>query len=87
MPAMSVLTIDSRQLVTQFNMLLIKINQKFPNELVLFSTTLSIYITQVDFSLHFCLKVYTLVKSCWEEDPEKRPDFKKIESTLAKIFR
>lgn len=87
MPAISVLTIDSRWLVTQFNMLLIKINQKFPNELVLFSTTLSIFITQVDFSLNFCLKVYTLVKSCWDEDPEKRPDFKKIESTLAKIFR
>ncbi|KAL9854745.1 LOW QUALITY PROTEIN: guanylyl cyclase C [Geothlypis trichas] len=28
----------------------------------------------------------TLVENCWEEDPEKRPDFKKIESTLAKIF-
>uniref|UniRef100_A0A8C4UJ42 Guanylate cyclase n=1 Tax=Falco tinnunculus TaxID=100819 RepID=A0A8C4UJ42_FALTI len=32
------------------------------------------------------VEVYMLVKSCWEEDPEKRPDFKKIESTLAKIF-
>nr|XP_048288405.1 guanylyl cyclase C [Myodes glareolus] len=32
------------------------------------------------------LEVYLLVKNCWEEDPEKRPDFKKIESTLAKIF-
>uniref|UniRef100_A0A8B9U300 Guanylate cyclase n=1 Tax=Anas zonorhyncha TaxID=75864 RepID=A0A8B9U300_9AVES len=32
------------------------------------------------------MEVYTLVKSCWEEDPEKRPDFKKIESILAKIF-
>ncbi|XP_075791390.1 guanylyl cyclase C isoform X1 [Pelodiscus sinensis] len=32
------------------------------------------------------LEVYMLVKSCWEEDPEKRPDFKKIESTLGKIF-
>uniref|UniRef100_A0A8C6QNJ0 Guanylate cyclase n=1 Tax=Nannospalax galili TaxID=1026970 RepID=A0A8C6QNJ0_NANGA len=32
------------------------------------------------------LSVYLLVKSCWEEEPEKRPDFKKIESTLAKIF-
>nr|XP_033788716.1 heat-stable enterotoxin receptor [Geotrypetes seraphini] len=32
------------------------------------------------------LEVYILVKNCWEEDPEKRPDFKKIESTLAKIF-
>uniref|UniRef100_A0A8D2KZ63 Guanylyl cyclase C n=1 Tax=Varanus komodoensis TaxID=61221 RepID=A0A8D2KZ63_VARKO len=31
-------------------------------------------------------EVYLLVKSCWEEDPEKRPDFKKIEITLAKIF-
>ncbi|XP_077026272.1 guanylyl cyclase C isoform X2 [Tamandua tetradactyla] len=32
------------------------------------------------------LEIYLLVKSCWEEDPEKRPDFKKIENTLAKIF-
>ncbi|KAM9072161.1 guanylyl cyclase C isoform 3-T6 [Megaptera novaeangliae] len=32
------------------------------------------------------LEVYLLVKTCWEEDPEKRPDFKKIENTLAKIF-
>nr|XP_031299915.1 heat-stable enterotoxin receptor isoform X2 [Camelus dromedarius] len=32
------------------------------------------------------LEVYLLVKSCWEEDAEKRPDFKKIENTLAKIF-
>ncbi|XP_055136518.2 guanylyl cyclase C isoform X1 [Symphalangus syndactylus] len=32
------------------------------------------------------LEVYLLVKNCWEEDPEKRPDFKKIETTLAKIF-
>ncbi|NXG58069.1 GUC2C protein, partial [Hemiprocne comata] len=32
------------------------------------------------------MEVYTLVKSCWEEDPDKRPDFKKIENTLAKIF-
>ncbi|XP_067830322.1 guanylyl cyclase C-like [Heptranchias perlo] len=32
------------------------------------------------------LEVYGLIKSCWEEDPEKRPDFKRIEATLAKIF-
>ncbi|MBN3323433.1 GUC2C protein, partial [Atractosteus spatula] len=32
------------------------------------------------------LEVYVLVKSCWDEDPEKRPDFKKIESSLGKIF-
>ncbi|OXB73074.1 UNVERIFIED_CONTAM: hypothetical protein H355_006908 [Colinus virginianus] len=32
------------------------------------------------------MEVYTLVKNCWEEDPEKRPDFKKIENILAKIF-
>ncbi|KAJ8387578.1 hypothetical protein AAFF_G00152740 [Aldrovandia affinis] len=26
-----------------------------------------------------------LIKSCWDEDSERRPDFKKIESTLGKI--
>uniref|UniRef100_A0A8B9KNX9 Guanylate cyclase n=1 Tax=Astyanax mexicanus TaxID=7994 RepID=A0A8B9KNX9_ASTMX len=31
-------------------------------------------------------ELYVLIKSCWDEDPEKRPDFKKIESTLGKIF-
>lgn len=28
-----------------------------------------------------------LVKSCWDEDPEKRPDFKKVENCLGKIIR
>ncbi|KAJ8406660.1 hypothetical protein AAFF_G00295760 [Aldrovandia affinis] len=32
------------------------------------------------------LEVYTLIKSCWDEDPERRPDFKKVESCLGKIF-
>ncbi|XP_075430078.1 guanylyl cyclase C isoform X2 [Ascaphus truei] len=32
------------------------------------------------------IEVYVLVKNCWEEDPERRPDFKKIESSLAKMF-
>ncbi|KAJ8363341.1 hypothetical protein SKAU_G00121720 [Synaphobranchus kaupii] len=32
------------------------------------------------------LEVYTLIKSCWDEDPEKRPDFKKIEGRLGRIF-
>ncbi|KAJ7992602.1 hypothetical protein DPEC_G00280390 [Dallia pectoralis] len=31
-------------------------------------------------------ELYTLIKNCWEEDPEKRPDFKKIEGMLGKIF-
>ncbi|XP_062330275.1 guanylyl cyclase C [Osmerus eperlanus] len=32
------------------------------------------------------LEVFLLIKNCWDEDPEKRPDFKKIESSLGKIF-
>ena len=31
--------------------------------------------------------MYKLVRSSWDEDPEKRPDFKKIEITLGKIVR
>ncbi|KAL1246525.1 hypothetical protein QQF64_034659 [Cirrhinus molitorella] len=31
-------------------------------------------------------ELFVLIKSCWEEDPEKRPDFKRIEGTLGKIF-
>uniref|UniRef100_A0A3P8Q034 Guanylate cyclase n=1 Tax=Astatotilapia calliptera TaxID=8154 RepID=A0A3P8Q034_ASTCA len=30
--------------------------------------------------------LYTLIKNCWEEDPELRPDFKRIELTLGNIF-
>ena len=32
-------------------------------------------------------QLYMLIRSCWEEDPEKRPDFKKLEVCLGKIFR
>nr|XP_046271779.1 heat-stable enterotoxin receptor [Scatophagus argus] len=32
------------------------------------------------------VELYMLIKSCWDEDPERRPDFKKIEITLGKIF-
>ncbi|XP_018617460.2 heat-stable enterotoxin receptor-like isoform X1 [Scleropages formosus] len=32
------------------------------------------------------LEVYMLIKSCWDEDPERRPDFKRIEASLGKIF-
>ncbi|XP_035766700.1 heat-stable enterotoxin receptor-like [Neolamprologus brichardi] len=32
------------------------------------------------------LLLYTLIKNCWEEDPERRPDFKRIELTLGNIF-
>uniref|UniRef100_UPI0037E8CC1A guanylyl cyclase C n=1 Tax=Semicossyphus pulcher TaxID=241346 RepID=UPI0037E8CC1A len=31
-------------------------------------------------------EVYMLIKSCWEEDPEKRLDFKKVENCLGKII-
>lgn len=31
--------------------------------------------------------MYTLIKSCWDEDPEKRPDFRKVENSLGKIIR
>ncbi|KAM8824232.1 guanylyl cyclase C [Synchiropus picturatus] len=32
------------------------------------------------------MELYMLMKNCWDEDPERRPDFKKIEVTLGKIF-
>uniref|UniRef100_A0A3Q3JIQ0 Guanylate cyclase n=1 Tax=Monopterus albus TaxID=43700 RepID=A0A3Q3JIQ0_MONAL len=32
------------------------------------------------------IELYMLIKSCWDEDPERRPDFKKIEVALGKIF-
>ncbi|KAL6460635.1 hypothetical protein MHYP_G00306010 [Metynnis hypsauchen] len=32
------------------------------------------------------VEVFVLIKNCWDEDPEKRPDFKKIENILGKIF-
>ncbi|XP_023685582.1 guanylyl cyclase C-like isoform X2 [Paramormyrops kingsleyae] len=31
-------------------------------------------------------ELHGLIKNSWEEDPEKRPDFKKIESSLSKII-
>ncbi|XP_047426766.1 guanylyl cyclase C [Mugil cephalus] len=32
------------------------------------------------------VELYMLIKSCWDEDPERRPDFRRIELTLGKIF-
>uniref|UniRef100_A0A672RJB3 Guanylate cyclase n=1 Tax=Sinocyclocheilus grahami TaxID=75366 RepID=A0A672RJB3_SINGR len=34
----------------------------------------------------YFIHLFVLIKSCWEEDPEKRPDFKRIEGALGKIF-
>ncbi|KAM9844043.1 guanylyl cyclase C [Aulostomus maculatus] len=31
-------------------------------------------------------ELYMLIKNCWDEDPERRPDFKRIELSLGKIF-
>lgn len=39
------------------------------------------------FSLSLWIQLYMLIKNCWDEDPEKRPDFKRIEVSLGKIFR
>ncbi len=33
------------------------------------------------------LQVCMLIRNCWDEDPDRRPDFKKIENTLWKIVR
>ncbi|XP_029687683.1 heat-stable enterotoxin receptor-like, partial [Takifugu rubripes] len=33
------------------------------------------------------IELCMLISNCWDEDPERRPDFKKIELTLGKIFR
>ncbi|GCC36992.1 hypothetical protein chiPu_0015492 [Chiloscyllium punctatum] len=32
------------------------------------------------------IEMYGLIKNCWEEDSEKRPDFKRIEALLGKMF-
>ncbi|XP_070703541.1 guanylyl cyclase C [Pempheris klunzingeri] len=32
------------------------------------------------------IELYMLIKNCWDEDPDRRPDFKKIELNLGKIF-
>ncbi|GLD60467.1 heat-stable enterotoxin receptor-like protein [Lates japonicus] len=32
------------------------------------------------------IELYILIKNCWDEDPERRPDFKRIELNLGKIF-
>ncbi|XP_073350785.1 guanylyl cyclase C [Pagrus major] len=32
------------------------------------------------------VELYMLIKNCWDEDPERRPDFRRIELSLGKIF-
>uniref|UniRef100_A0A8D0DEX4 Guanylate cyclase n=1 Tax=Sander lucioperca TaxID=283035 RepID=A0A8D0DEX4_SANLU len=32
------------------------------------------------------IELFMLIKNCWDEDPERRPDFKRIELSLGKIF-
>ncbi|CAG5897489.1 unnamed protein product [Menidia menidia] len=32
------------------------------------------------------IELNMLIKNCWDEDPDRRPDFKRIELTLGKIF-
>ncbi|KAL4647852.1 heat-stable enterotoxin receptor-like isoform X1 [Arapaima gigas] len=54
---------------------------EFPNCISMFRPDLNLEVaTEQE------LEVYMLIKSCWDEDPERRPDFKRIETSLGKIF-
>ncbi|XP_077367856.1 guanylyl cyclase C [Festucalex cinctus] len=54
---------------------------QYPNEFAVFRPELNFDgVSEKDIELHM------LIKNCWDEDPERRPDFKKIELTLGKIF-
>ncbi|XP_057717075.1 guanylyl cyclase C [Corythoichthys intestinalis] len=54
---------------------------QYPSGLGVFRPELSFDgVSEKDIELHM------LIKNCWDEDPERRPDFKKIELTLGKIF-
>uniref|UniRef100_A0A672ZGN8 Guanylate cyclase n=1 Tax=Sphaeramia orbicularis TaxID=375764 RepID=A0A672ZGN8_9TELE len=54
---------------------------QFPSERGIFRPDLNF-----DGALEREIELYMLIRNCWDEDPERRPDFKKIEMTLGKIF-
>ncbi|XP_070837421.1 guanylyl cyclase C [Chaetodon trifascialis] len=59
-----------------------KINRvQFPNRMGFFRPDLNF-----DCTSEKEVELQMLIKSSWDEDPERRPDFKRIESTLGKIF-
>uniref|UniRef100_A0A665WBN6 Guanylate cyclase n=1 Tax=Echeneis naucrates TaxID=173247 RepID=A0A665WBN6_ECHNA len=53
---------------------------------VQYPTGTSVFRPDLNFDTASERELYVLIKSCWDEDPERRPDFKRIEVNLGKIF-
>uniref|UniRef100_A0A3Q3EE84 Guanylate cyclase n=1 Tax=Labrus bergylta TaxID=56723 RepID=A0A3Q3EE84_9LABR len=53
---------------------------------VQYPSGMNVFRPDLDFNGASERELYSLIRSSWDEDPERRPDFKKIELTLGKIF-